>query len=61
MKNVTSQLCDTVLLVAAFAEFVLNIHPPLHGVASGCNGEILLKIHNFNTSTKFANIFAISK
>ena len=35
MKNivwcgVTSQLCDTVLLVAAFVEMLLYIHPPLH-------------------------------
>ena len=35
MKNtvwygVTSQLCDTVLLVAAFVQWLLNIHPPLH-------------------------------
>jgi len=35
MKNtvwygVTSQLCDPVLLVAAFVEMFLNIHPPLH-------------------------------
>jgi len=35
MKNtvwygVTSQVCDTVLLVAAFVQLLLNIHPPLH-------------------------------
>jgi hypothetical protein len=35
MKNtvwygVTSQLCDTVLLVAAFVEMYLDIHLPLH-------------------------------
>jgi len=35
MKNtvlygVTSQLCDTVLLVADFVLLLLNIHPPLH-------------------------------
>ena len=35
MKNtvwygVTSLLCDTVLLVAVFAELFLNINPPLH-------------------------------
>jgi len=35
MKNtvwygVTSPLCDTVLLVAAFVQLLLNIHPPLH-------------------------------
>ena len=35
MKNtvwyvVTSQLCDTVMLVADFVQLFLNIHPPLH-------------------------------
>jgi hypothetical protein len=50
-----------VLLVSAFVEFVLIIHPPLKGVAGGCNEEILLNIVNFNTSTKFTNIFAIGK
>jgi hypothetical protein len=35
MKNtvlygVTSQLCDTVLQVAAFVQLFLNIRPPLH-------------------------------
>ena len=28
--GVTSQLCDTVLLVAAFVQLLQNIHPPLH-------------------------------
>ena len=28
--GVTSQLYDTVLLVAAFVKLFLNIHPPLH-------------------------------
>jgi len=47
MKNtiwfgVTSQLCDAVLLVAAFVQLLLNIHPPLHYIHykqcnCGCN------------------------
>ena len=47
MKNtiwyvVTSQLCDTVLLVTAFVELFVNIHPPLHVIRykqcnCGCN------------------------
>jgi len=31
------------------------------GGTSGCSGGIFLKIHNFNTSTKDANMFAIGK
>ena len=47
MKNtvwygVMSQLCDSVLLVAAFVEMFLNIHPQLHYIRykqcnCGCN------------------------
>jgi hypothetical protein len=50
-----------VLLVAAFVEFVLDIHPPLHGDSAGCNGEIFLKLYNFNTPSKYANMFVIGK
>ena len=42
MYGVTSQLCDTVLLVAAFVQLFLNIHPQLHYIRykqcnCGCN------------------------
>ena len=97
MKNtvwygVTSQLCDTVLLVAAFCTIVPEYSSvitrtfPINTVivvvishilsaiywnsnesfagTSGCNGGILLKVHNFHwshTCTKDENVVVIGK
>jgi hypothetical protein len=58
--------CDVTILSLCAAggcvyRFIPDYSSTINGSTSGWIGEILLKIHNINTSTKDANMFAIGK